>query len=653
MIQEPEYGQEMDDQELVTWFFKRFRDSEAHFQWWRSEADVLYKMYSGRGIYSEADSWWLNKTKRTEINVNLTLGTLNSIIGAQMSDRKEVQFRGVEEKTHSGVIAEWLTQVLRTAYQACFGHRKETEASLDMLITGYGYTEGYLDATRLPMIAKLEIAPPWEVFADPDALEDNLSDSRFIIRRRHWDIEEAQAKWPDKKDEISAAAVGMNMSLPSTYPESVTLRRSVSEHRANRVPIYQFQYVRYVTYVAYIDPGGQQVSMPKEVAKENWKLAGEEPRVVHEYPHKCYYQAFITGSSENASGSVLERSKLSTSRFTIQPVTGYKEKDLWRERGLCFGPARTVVDLQRYINRSYSVYLDILARGSKGGFIVETDAIPKSREDFEAQASTPGGVISVKPGALAEGKIQERGTQSPPTGIDQFLRLLVNSFEQVTGVGEYLKGTSTSERSNVYVSNMQQQSYTMLAPLYDPITKFQIENGKLLMEIILQHYTEDQINRILGDQDEVEGLTHQLDPETNELVPVTTPAQILKGVTLDDFEVTADVGQASTTQKQMFANLWVQTDLIGTLSNLLGDHVGEVLPDLVRYMPLPPSVSDGLATKLEKAFQMQKEGMDMDMMMQQLSEMPPEQLQQMIMEAQQQQASQGQPPGPPNGQPPM
>jgi len=654
------FGKEYSDEDFLKVFWAAYADSESHFSGWREDIRTFYSIYAGESQLDDADREFAQLTKRPLINLNYSIGTLNAIIGAQMSDRKEVQFKGVGTYDYDGVTADWMTILLRTAYQYSDGHRRESDAALDMLITGYGWSEAYLDTSKVPIHARIGPAQPWEMYPDPNAVEDNLRDARFHIRVKQWELEEAEARWPDSKEE-------MRTGLAADTVESVTQIHGVYEGFSNafrpRIKVYEYQYLRYVPWSVFVDPTtGKQVEMKRSKANKvinGLRSQGLEVEQRYDYAKKVYYRAYITGNATKASGVILEKKELSLNRFTYSCVTGFKNKDPDDGRVIYFGPMTIISDIQIYLNKAFAVYMEIMARGAKGGGMIEEDALSGSPEEFEVQASRAGGWIRVAEGAISGGKIKERGTQAIPQGHERFMDHLTNAFSTLTGVTEFVKGTAQNERSNVLVSNLQQQSYTMLNPLFDPITAFIIDSGKVLTEIILKHYTDEQINRILADQ-RVEGLTFdkQVNPETGEEeeVDLQSHAEILRAVRLDDFEVTADVGQATVTQKQAVWQILVQTNLIGTLLEN-GVDISGILPELIRFMPLPESLALKLSEDLKESMKVQKLTQTAEGIIQTLAEMAPEDAMQIVQQAadavQAQQPQQPQPPPQPQQPPPM
>lgn len=650
--EQPQFGVTLGDEALLRYFWQCYEDSKSHFSGWRQRLPRLFAMYGGR-MLTDLDRAYLKSVRQPSIEFNFALGTLNAILGQDMANKSEVTFRGEDLSWADSFQADWMTQLGKHYMGRCHGLTQEWDALHEMLCTGYGWANGYLNVNVIPLRGEVERVHCWEMYPDPDASADCLTDMRFLIRERQWSLEEAQAHWP-KASRSMAGMMAPGRPTPSWFPR---VWRTDEWRRVKgvgdpleRLLIREFQYKRFEPYVRFWDA---TTSSFLDVPEAEWrrrmsavsKTAGEdgmpqEKPESYPYAKECHYRAFIAcegGGTPASGGVVLQHDKLTVSSFTYNCVTGYKDKDPEKGRVVFFGPAQVIYDAQHYINRALSLILEIIATSSKGGGFIERGALDSSVQQFERDQAIPGKFHVVADGAVSEKRILQKQPQAIPPIISEFLRLCMDALGRLTGVTDFVKGTATSERSNVLVSNLQQQSMTLLLPLFEPLQQFRIRNGVLLLRILLKHLPPQELDRVLG-AEPVEGLTHEkqlkIDPETGqpmvdqttglptqetELVPITqkdaegndiagpdgdpllvTAGYLLKQRDPLEYDVTADVGQASPTMKFMVWNVFSQTELLQIMKEA-GMPVEAIMPRLLRYLPIPADMAQKLADDLEEA----------------------------------------------------
>ncbi len=632
---QPQYGKKLSDPELLRFFWQCKEDSEGYFAAWRTRLSKLFAMYGGR-MLGPSERRYLELIKQPSIEFNFALGTLNAILGQDMANRSEVIFRGEDISWADGAQADWMSQLAKHYMNRCKGLPQEWDALHEALCSGYGWAEGFLNVNVIPLRGEIKRVHCWEMLPDPDATADNLTDMRFLIRRRQWSLEEAQARWPGKRGLLGAAAQparDIPSSFPAAWRHDEWRKLSLSDPKLG-IDVYEFQYRRYEPYVRFWDAETNGwLDLPEADWRKKMKalerVVGEDGETPDEkpdgYPYakECFYRAFIAGEAGGGGvgGVVLQHSKLQVPSFTYNCVTGFKDKDPNTGRCMFFGPAQVIYDAQHYINRMMSLTLEIVATSSKGGGFIERSAIDGSPAEFQRNNARPGFWHTVADGAITEKKIMPKVTQAVPPVISEFLRLCMDALGRLTGVTDYVKGTSTQERSNVLISNLQQQSMTLLLPLFEPLQAFRVNNGVLLLRVILANLPAQEIDRILG-AEPIEGLTHMkqmvVDPETQqeseEVVPIlqkdsagndipdapVTAGWLLKQRDPLEYDVSADVGQASPTMKFMVWNVFSQTELLQIMKEA-GMPIEAIMPRLLRYLPIPTEMAQKLADDLEAA----------------------------------------------------
>src|SRR5688572_13030655 len=147
---EPHYGEEWSDEQLVQYADDCLVESKEWFDPIWTQNKKYYDMYYGQTL-SERDRAFLMRTKRPPINFNYAQGTINALVGSDQSDKKEVVFEAHSDDATRLVVGDWETKLDRIIMQRCRGSQQESDAFLDALIGGYGFTEHFLDTSHYPI----------------------------------------------------------------------------------------------------------------------------------------------------------------------------------------------------------------------------------------------------------------------------------------------------------------------------------------------------------------------------------------------------------------------------------------------------------------------------------------------------------------------
>lgn len=695
-----ELGKLLEGDELADFFWNCHGRAHEWFDPTWKEGGELYDVYAGESL-TAADKRYLAQTKRIPMDAPFAAGIVDTIMGAEMSQAVEVQFKGTGMDPEDEIYAEWMNRILKDITAKCSGNRHQRSAYQDMLVTGYGFEEVYLDQSKVPIRpveAHIEVS---EVFPDPDAVLDNLTDATFFIRERDWPLDRAQARWPEQREEIKKyiGGGGSDTVRPTPQINGKWSRGKMPNARRGSVRIFEFHYSQSEERVVYVDPdSGEKVdatveewnefqiqkAAEAEAAKQDHMEAlaqfaemmdpatgspemtppepPPEPEPIEEqyrYFGPAWFRAYIVGSPRAGEGVILENERISINEPLIKAVTGYKWKKLSEGRVRFYGVLRKIRHIQLWLNRALATYLEVMARDLKGGGFIKPNILGNiSVDQFQKNAAIPGYWHVAGPDADLGADIKPNPVTQAQYGFSETVKMMIDFEGQISGVGEFLKGTFTGERSNVLVSNLQEQGLQMLLPIREPRTAFLMQLGKALIRIALKHLPVAELDRMLGNV-EVEGMTHvkQPNPTTGEeeMVPLpamdlmgepvldeetgepimATPGYLLKQIDPLRYDVTTDVGQATPTQRQATYEFFSQHGLIKDFLES-GAPPKTMLPLLMKYAPIPGADAKAAAEELRQFFEQQEQMQTSEGVVQLFQGMSPEEQQgllQQLMEA--------------------
>ena len=535
-----------------------FRDAADFWRDWQTEAREDYEFVEGKQ-WNESDRKKLAETGRVPLVINRIKPLINLLSGYQKLHRYDVNFLG---RTPDDVeLAEVRKDVTKYICDRCGYDNEESAAFEDMAIGGLGWLfVGYkVNEETGKGEAYIQRENPFSIYADPEAHKADFSDAKYIFRAKWTDKEELKSIYPEHATEIDA-----QFAIYDTAEEENSVRD-------NELLWYkrELQKVRLV-----------ECWYKTRVSQEKIILSNGEEIMTEELTPEMFLQGQVTGIKKYDATEVrccvffdrviLEemKSPYKHGEFPLVPMTLF-----YYGIGGDEIPAGIVRDLkapQREINKRRLQQLHILNTTGNGGGWIEDDAMTEKQfAEFERKGNIPGHFQRVRPGTIAQGKIQERQIGQYPVGLAQAEAQATADLTAISGLNEALMGVEVpSHASGRAIQLKQQQAITHLANCFDAqrTAKKKIayllwgEEGKA--GIIPQFYTAEEIYR-------VEGVNGQKFITVNQQVieqdPIAgTVVKTLNDLSIGNFDIVVADIESSVTQKQ--AKAWLILDAVAQLN---------------------------------------------------------------------------------------
>lgn len=219
---------------------------------------------------------------------------------------------------------------------------------------------------------------------------------------------------------------------------------------------------------------------------------------------RVYYTAIISGVR------IFRKFKSADQqRFTLQ----FKTADFDELQKVWFGMVTSLREPVLYYNKGLTEMMRIIAANSKGGVMVEKDAV----EDialFEEQWAQTEAVIEVEQGSLQSGKIQAKAAPALPTGIDTIISLSDAAMPDVVGFDKGFLGSSENKMETAQLQRQRiKQVMSTLATYFDAIILYQKEQGRLMLTFmrIFAENSDGRLIRLIGKDGAV--ILEQLSPD--------------------------------------------------------------------------------------------------------------------------------------------
>ena len=480
---------------------------------WRSAARENFKFAAG-DQWTDEEKSALEEQRRVPIVFNRTATILNAVVGSEINNRTEVRYL---PRTLGDVETnETLTRGAEWFRDQCRAEEEETQAFSDSLISGLGWTETLMDfesdSIGEPKMMRIN---PLEMGWDASAERRGLSDSHRFFRVRQLGHEEAEelfedvdeadlnADWLDVEEMDDEKATTQHADDDYNYESDGA---NITEKHSRPITIVQLQWRERRKDVEYIDPlSGKRGQMgARDFARVTKAMEGAgydtskiKKRDVKRFEWK---QAFL-------GKKILDENQPCKDAPTFTPITCYWDNGN-RE---WYGLLRQMKDPQKFANKWLSQSLNILNSNSKGGVMIEEDAVA-NMEDFENAWAAADAVQVFKKGALASGKIQPKPQAQFPQAYMGLTEFAITSIRDTSGVNQELLGLRDQNQPGVLEYQRKQAAMTTLAVPFDALRQYRLQQGKVLLYYMLEHMNDGRLIRI-ADEDGVRYERLQVDPD--------------------------------------------------------------------------------------------------------------------------------------------
>jgi len=473
------------------------------------------------------DTW--GRKRRAMVNFNKVQQNVDSVVGFMAQNRRQAKFVA---KLNKDADQQLYSKNMNELYDY---HRENTNADqlendqdLDMMVNGYGAIDTELSydigsVTTMPNgeIVKKHIAPDC-VYWDPAAKGKNNLDAKWAGYYEDYELRDAldlfQGSVTKDFEQVSdeePSDTGYTFNPYGGIYDKIKLLNTVewTSKEAEMVRIYNHQWFKYETFYKAENPlyltddpmDAMFIKLRLDVIKEEIKLPGDtkeedmfafdpsqeqlifdeatKRKLVKEFgdlikpvdfKRKVFYTAVISGEH------VFTWFKsVSQQGFSIKFKTG-----TWnRNRKMWMGMVNPMIEPQKYFNKALTELMFTIAANSKGGVMVESDAV-EDIADFEEKWAKTDGVIIVNSGALAAGKIQEKAKGALPTGLENIITLSEQNISANGVDPSFMGDISKEDQSGILYKRRIRQVIAKFARYFDSGTLYQKEDARLMADLI-------------------------------------------------------------------------------------------------------------------------------------------------------------------------
>jgi hypothetical protein len=557
-------AEEPDDSDQLEQFKLWYAAARDHWHDWRKEAEGNYDFVAGHQ-WQEEDLDTLREQMRPAITFNRIGPFVDALNGLEIGNRQDTRY--IPRQLGASGVNELLTNAAQWVRDDCDAGDEESDAFLDLVITGMGYTQTRLDYDDDPegdiIVTRVD---PLEMFPDPSARKQNLSDARYVVRVKDMSIDAAESLFPDHDIADLDAAWTRDTEEDADDPhdaraapfyrndQSARLDKQTKKIRMVEVEWWEYELAYRVTHPK---TGKMSRLSPEHYhAVQTIAAAAGQPISGIKDRRRKYHRAIV--------GNVILKQMDGPERggFTYKAMTGKRD----RNKGTWYGLVRSMRDPQEWSNKWLSQTLHVMNSNAKGGLIAEEDAFenPQTAEDSWAD---PQSITFVRSGAIGQGKIKDKPPITFPAGLDRLMQFAIDAIPQVTGVSPELMAQADRDQPGVLEMQRKQTGMTVLARFFDAKRRYQKEQGRLLLWFIQEFISDGRLVRVGG-------------PDDARYVP------LVRDPTLIEYDVIVDDAPTSPNMKERVWGLIMQ--MMPMLSKL--PIPPPVYFEMMKYSPLPATL---------------------------------------------------------------
>ena len=385
-----------------------------------------------------------------------------------------------------------MTAAVKWAKDETNAEDEESEAFLDMLICGEGWTDTTMDYDNNPQgMIRQERIDPLMMDVDPESRKRNFEDAKWVAYTRDLTKKEIKEMFPDL--DMAELAIGPQNAASTTevlvhdddYEAFYRNDYSAQIGEPNTIPVTKYQCIKKKKVVYAQSPDGNVVELSERKYRRAKKYIQAMALKTVTVEKNVYKQYIIVGNQ------VAEKFDLGCDHFTLRAQTGLRD----RNNKFWFGMVTIMRDPQMWANKWLSQIQHIINSNNKGGVFVESDA-PTNFREFEENYAKPDSVLKVNPGKM--GGIQERKPLEFPGGSEKLLQYAIDAIADTSGVSLEMLGMANRNQPIGLEESRKDSGVAVLATFFDSLRRYRKVQAKVMAYYVREYIADGRLIRVLG-----------------------------------------------------------------------------------------------------------------------------------------------------------
>ena len=462
---------------------------------WRTSANTACAYYDGDQLAPEVVAK-LRERGQPLTQHNLIAPTIDGVLGMEAKTRTDLMVIADDPNEEMEVMAEAVNAEFADACRLSGLNKARSDAYAEQIKAGLSWVEVRRNDDPFANKFKVSTVHRNEVYWDWFSREADLSDCRWLMRKRWLDVDEVKGTFPDKAQIIdyslnewkgfvdTVLAAGQESDLMSAYEEYQSWSRESTEWVTSNRKRVLLQVIYYRTFqrlpILQLS-NGRVVEYDKNNVMHAVAVATERVQVTMARVSRIRESWFV------GPHFIIDRPCTAPQgMFPLIPFWGYRKDKTGAPYGLACRaiPAQDEVNFRR-------IKLTWLLQAKR--VIKDADATNMTDKQLAEEIERPDGVINLNPNRA------NKTTEADALNIQQDFQVAQQQFQVMQesmkliqdGLGVYsaFLGQDSNASSGVAISNLVEQGATTLAEINDNYQFACQQVGQLLLCYLLEELT--------------------------------------------------------------------------------------------------------------------------------------------------------------------
>lgn len=533
------FPDDLEDSALPRGQVEMFLREIKHQPHWRREADRCADYYDGNQLSPETVEK-LKDRGQPPLITNIIKPTIDTVLGMEAKARTDWRVRPEDDDECDDDLAEALTVKLKHAETESRADRAVSDAYAAQIKAGLGWVEVAREHDPFKCPYRVRYVHRREIFWDWRAEQPDLSDARYLIRRRWLELEHAIALMPQYATLFRMTTGGWAgfdplLEQDSRLVQSWEIERDTRiaavdwrDIQRMRICLYEIWYRKWVRGYTMQLPNGTVMEADFNNPRHNEAIVAGIAKIKQATFQKVRL-AWYTGPHFLYDVP----SPYKHNQFPYVPFFGHRE-DL---TNVPYGLIRSMVSPQDEVNARKSKMLWAL---NSRRVVTDSDAVLDHNKAAQEVARPDAYVIlnaNRKPQSTF--KVEPGGDLAAQQF--QVMQEAKQEIAEASGVHKSMQGQQSGAKSGVAINSLIEQGINTLAEINDNYAYARRLVGEMLFELVKQNLMQGPAKVSVGEgQQKRVILLNQpaQDPQTGQMVMVNDVAKVKAKVVLDDIAST-------------------------------------------------------------------------------------------------------------------
>lgn len=506
-----------------------------HQPHWRREADRSADYYDGNQLSPETIEK-LQERGQPPLITNIIKPTIDTVLGMEAKTRTDWRVKPEDNDECEDDLAEGLSVKLKHAETESRADRAVSDAYSAQIKAGLGWVEVSREHDPFQCPYRVRYIHRREIFWDWRAEQPDISDARYLVRRRWLELDHAIALMPQYAELFRMTTGGWAGFDPMVEQDSRLVQsweierdtRIAAEDwrdiQRQRVCLYEIWYRKWVRGYVMTLPNGTTVEVDFTNPRHNEAIVAGIVQIKQATFQKVRL-AWYTGPHFLFDVPSPYQHK----QFPYVPFFGHRE-DL---TNVPYGLVRSMISPQDEVNARKSKMLWSL---NSRRVITDADAVVDHRR-AAAEVSRPDAYVILN----ANRKPQSTFRVEPggDLAVQQFqvMQEAKQEIAEASGIHKSMQGQQSGASSGLAINSLIEQGLNTLAEINDNYRYARRLVGEMLFDLVKQNLSQGPSKVTIGEGGQKKVIPLNMpavDPQTGQQIVINDVTKVKAKIVLDD-----------------------------------------------------------------------------------------------------------------------